>query len=132
MLTAAFQLPVVVWDEGRTEKTATATLTCVMSRNENAPRFEQDEYSATVNDRYEQGDEVRTVRASDDDQVSVTRTVRAGDDDQVSVTKMSNSDLNQVNTAVLCHGRLSHKLPEYLVLPNVKTPSKICQKVSNY
>ena len=118
MLTAAFQLPVVVWDEGRTEKTATATLTCVMSRNENAPRFEQDEYSATVNDRYEQGDEVRTVRASDDD--------------QVSVTKMSNSDLNQVNTAVLCHGRLSHKLPEYLVLPNVKTPSKICQKVSNY
>ena len=119
MLTAAFQLPVVVWDEGRTEKTATATLTCVMSRNENAPRFEQDEYSATVNDRYEQGDEVRTVRASDDDQVSVTKI-------------NANNDLNQVNTAVLCHGRLSHELPEYLVLPNVKTPSKICQKVSNY
>ena len=60
----------MVHDTNRTEKTATATFTAQMSRNENAPRFTQSEYRVTINDRFTLGQEVTTVRATDSDNVS--------------------------------------------------------------
>ena len=63
------QLSVLVWDDARPENTATSTLTCVMMRNEHAPRFVQDDYRVTINDRYQQGDNVLTLSATDNDNV---------------------------------------------------------------
>ena len=63
------QLSVMVWDSRRPQQTATGTLTCVMSRNENKPEFDREEYRVTINDRYEQGAEVAQVAARDQDQV---------------------------------------------------------------
>ena len=59
----------MVWDTGRPDKTATSTLTAVISRNENQPRFDRTEYRATINDRYTLGQEVATVNAEDLDKV---------------------------------------------------------------
>ncbi len=59
----------MVHDTNRTEKTATATFTAQMRRNENAPRFSQSEYRVTINDRYNLGQEVIQVTATDTDEV---------------------------------------------------------------
>ena len=58
-----------MWDTGRTDKTATSTLTAVITRNENKPRFDRYDYTATINDRYKLGQEVTTISASDQDKV---------------------------------------------------------------
>ena len=64
-----FQLPVVVWDDARPQKTATSTLTCRMLRNEHAPVFREDDYSVTLHDRLLIGSDVFTVTADDEDEV---------------------------------------------------------------
>ena len=64
-----YTLPIMVWDTGRPEKTATSTFTAKISRNENSPRFEQNEYRVKINDRYELGQEIVNVQATDRDQV---------------------------------------------------------------
>ncbi len=60
----------MVHDTNRTEKTATATFTAQITRNENPPRFSQSEYRVTIDDRYTLGQEVITVLANDQDNVS--------------------------------------------------------------
>ena len=62
---------VTVTDTAYPQKTETSTFTASISRNENKPKFEQGEYRATINDRFQLGQEVATVVASDEDNVSV-------------------------------------------------------------
>ena len=63
------RFPVVVWDKGRPEKTATATFTASMVRNENEPQWDQSEYRVEITDRYGLGQEVVRVHAQDGDNV---------------------------------------------------------------
>lgn len=60
---------VTVTDTAYPQKTATSTFTAVMSRNENKPQFSQNEYRATINDRFQLGQEVVTIAATDKDGV---------------------------------------------------------------
>ncbi len=66
----------MVHDAERTEKTATATFTAVMTRNENAPRFREGEYRITITDRYTLGQDVIPVAATDADNVRSVSHIR--------------------------------------------------------
>ena len=63
-----YYIPVTVYDEARTEKTATATFTASMSRNENKPTFLDSNYRFQITDRYGLGQEVGRVNATDADE----------------------------------------------------------------
>ena len=64
------QLSVLLWDTAYPQKTSTATLTLSISRNENPPKWSKPDYKVKVNDRYKLGDEIVTVKATDEDKVT--------------------------------------------------------------
>lgn len=66
------QLGVTLYDDGRSERTSTATLTATITRNENAPKFNDSDYKVRINDRYDLGREIIVVGATDSDMVSKT------------------------------------------------------------
>ena len=58
----------VLWDSARPESTATSTLTASIVRNEHGPEFGVSDYQARINDRYDLGQEIIVVSATDEDE----------------------------------------------------------------
>ena len=62
-------MTLLTWDMGRPFKTATATFSALITRNENSPRWNSSDWRVTVNDRYQLGQEIARVGATDADRV---------------------------------------------------------------
>ena len=70
MVSSTFQLPITIHDSERPQKTVTSTLTATIQRNENSPVFDETNLRITINDRYELGQVIKNISASDVDGVS--------------------------------------------------------------
>ena len=65
-----YTLRVIVYDSGDPKLQDTADVTIFVQRNPNAPRFTEFSYSRQINEEYPLGEDVLTVSAVDDDNVS--------------------------------------------------------------
>jgi protocadherin Fat 4 len=74
-----YMIPITLYDTARPQKTATATFTAVVTRNEHTPRFTQGEYNVRINDRWALGDEVAVVTATDQDNDTLEFEIRGND-----------------------------------------------------
>ena len=65
-----FQLQVICYDDIYPDNIATALVTIDVTRNPNDPRFVDETYEKTLDEKHPLGGNVLTIRASDDDNVS--------------------------------------------------------------
>jgi len=67
-----FQLEVICYDDVYPDNIATVTVSISVIRNPNPPKFVDENYDKTIDEKYPLGGSVLTVRATDDDKVSVS------------------------------------------------------------